>query len=65
MKALVRSRGFSKKAVGLFLRISVEEDSQIFILMENTGKTVIHINCRSIFLDQSPKVKEIEAKINK
>ena len=33
--------------------------------MENTGKTVIHINCGNIFLGQSPKVKEIEAKINK
>ena len=31
---------------------------------ENTGKTLSDINHRNIFLDQSPKAKEIKAKIN-
>ena len=29
------------------------------------GKTFSNINCRNIFLDQSPKAKDIKAKINK
>ena len=34
-------------------------------LKENIGKTVSDINCNNIFLGQSHKVKEINAKINK
>ena len=33
--------------------------------MENLGKTFSDINCNNIFLDQSPKAKEIKAKISK
>ena len=29
------------------------------------GKTFSNINCSNVFLDQSPKAKEIKAKINK
>ena len=32
---------------------------------ENIDKTFLDINCSNIFLDQSPKAKEIKAKINK
>jgi len=35
------------------------------LLEENIGKTFSDINCGNIFLDQSPKAKEIKAKINK
>ena len=35
------------------------------ILEENTGKKFFDRNCSNIFLYQSPKVKEIKAKINK
>ena len=31
---------------------------------ENIGKIFLSINCRNSFLDQSPKAKEIKAKIN-
>ena len=36
----------------------------IKLLEENLGKTFCAINCINIFLDQSPKVKELRAKIN-
>ena len=32
---------------------------------ENRGKTFSDINCTSVFSGQSPKAKEIKAKINK
>ena len=32
---------------------------------ENIGRTLFDINCSNIFLDLSPKAKEIKAKINK
>ena len=32
---------------------------------DNIGKTFSNINYGNIFLDQSPKAKEIKAKINK
>ena len=35
------------------------------LLEENKGKTFSDINRSNIFLDQSPKAKEIKAKINK
>ena len=35
------------------------------LLEENIGKTFSDINCSNLFLDQSPKAKEIKAKINK
>ena len=35
------------------------------LLQENAGETFLTINCSHIFLDQSPKAKEIKAKINK
>ena len=37
----------------------------IKLLEENIGRTLFDINCNNIFLDQSPKTKEIKAKINK
>ena len=37
----------------------------IKLLEENIGKTPFEINCSNIFLDLSPKAKEIKAKINK
>ena len=37
----------------------------IKLLEENIGRTLFGINCSSIFLDLSPKAKEIKAKINK
>ena len=37
----------------------------IKFLEENIGGTVFDINWRNIFLDLSPKAKEIKAKINK
>ena len=35
------------------------------LLEENIGRTLFDINHSNIFLDLSPKVKEIQAKINK
>jgi len=35
------------------------------LLDENTGRTLFDINHHAIFLDLSPKAKEIKAKINK
>ena len=32
---------------------------------ENTGRTLLDINCSNIFWDLSPKAKEIKAKISK
>ena len=37
----------------------------IKFLEENIGRTLFDINCTNIFLDLSPKAKEIKAKINK
>ena len=37
----------------------------IKLLEENIGKIFLEINCSNIFLVQSPKAKEINAKINK
>ena len=37
----------------------------IKLLEENTGRTLFDINCSNIYLDPSPKVKEIKAKIQK
>ena len=37
----------------------------IKLLEENIGRTLFDINCSSIFLDPSPKAKEIKAKIKK
>ena len=35
------------------------------LLEENIGRTLFDINCSNIFLDPSPKAKEIKTKINK
>jgi len=35
------------------------------LLEENMGRTVFDLNHSNIFLDLSPKAKEIKAKINK
>ena len=35
------------------------------LLEENIGRTLFDINLSNIFLDQSPKAKEIKAKVNK
>ena len=37
----------------------------IKLLEENIDETLFDINCINIFLDQSPKAKEIKAKVNK
>ena len=37
----------------------------IKLLEENIGRTLFDINHSNIFLDQSPKAKEIKAAINK
>ena len=37
----------------------------IKLLGENIGRTLFDINCNNIFLDPSPRVMEIKAKINK
>ena len=36
----------------------------IKLLEENIGRTLFDMNCSNIFLDLSPKGKEIKAKIN-
>ena len=35
------------------------------LLEKNIGKTFSYINCTNVFFGQSPKAKEIKAKINK
>ena len=44
--------------------LNIRHDT-IKLLEENIGKTLSDINCSNAFLDQSPKAKEIKAKINK
>ena len=44
--------------------LNVRPDT-IKLLEENIGRTLFDINCSNIFLDLSPKAKEIKAKINK
>ena len=44
--------------------LNVRQDT-IKLLDENIGKTFSDINCSNVFLGQSPKAKEIKAKINK
>ena len=44
--------------------LNIRHDN-IKILEENIGKTSCDISCSNIFLVQSPKAKEIKAKINK
>ena len=46
-----------------FKDLNIRHDT-IKLLEENTGKTFQDINHSNIFLDQSPKEKEIKAKIN-
>ena len=47
-----------------FKDLNISQDT-IKLLEENTGKTLFSINCSKVILDQSPKAKEIKAKINK
>ena len=47
-----------------FKALNVRHDT-IELLEEHTGKTFFDITCSNIFLDQFPKAKEIETKINK
>ena len=37
----------------------------IKLLEERIGRTLFDINCSNVFLDLSPKTKEMKAKINK
>ena len=55
---------YTKISLKLFNDLNVCHDT-IKLLEEYIGKTLFDINCRNIFLDQSPKAKEIKAKINK
>ena len=45
-----------------FNDLNVRHDN-IELLEENIGKTLFYINCSTIFLDQSPKEKEIKTKL--
>ena len=47
-----------------FKDLNIRHDT-IKLLEENIGKTFSDINNSNIFLHQSPKAKEIKAKINK
>ena len=47
-----------------FKDLNIKHDT-VKLLKENIGRALFNINCSNIFLDQSPKSKEIEAKINK
>ena len=47
-----------------FKDLNVTNDT-IKLLGKNIGKTFFDKNCSNIFLDQSPKAKEIKVKINK
>ena len=47
-----------------FKNLNIRHDT-LKLLEENIGKIFWDINHSSIFLDQSPKAKEIKAKINK
>ena len=42
-----------------------ERPDPMKFLEENISRTLFDINCSDIFLDPSPKAKEIKAKINK
>ena len=42
-----------------------ESPDSMKFLEENISRTLFDINCSDIFLDPSPKAKEIKAKINK
>ena len=44
--------------------LNIRHDT-IKLLEENKGKTFSDMNCSTTFLDQSPKAKEIKAKISK
>ena len=46
------------------MSLNVRHDT-MKLLEKNIGKALFDINHSSIFLDQSPKAKEIKAKINK
>ena len=43
--------------------LNIRQDT-IKLLEENIGKTFSIVNCGNVFLGQSPKAKEIKAKIN-
>ena len=47
-----------------FKDLNIRHDT-IKLLEKNIGKTFSDINCSNVFLGQSPKVREIKAKINK
>ena len=54
---------YTKRNSKWFKDLNVRHDS-IKLLEEDIGKIFFHINCSNIFLDQSPKAKEIKEKIN-
>ena len=43
--------------------LNIRKDT-IKLLEENIGKTFSNVNCSNVFIGQSPKAKEIKAKIN-
>ena len=53
------------KANSKCLRDLNRRHDPIQLLDANTGKTFSDINCTNVFFGQSPKAKEIKAKINK
>ena len=55
---------FTKINSKWFQYLNIRHDT-IKVLEENIGKRFSDINCSKIFLGQSPKAKEIKAKINK
>ena len=54
----------NKLKIVYFKHLNIRHDT-IKLLEENTGKAFSEINRSNVFLDQSPKAKEIKAKINK
>ena len=64
MKLELSLTPYTKINSKLFKDLNIRHDT-IKLLEEDTGKTFSDRNRSNIFLGQSPKAKEIKAKINK